>query len=334
MSQEQQQKDIVMVPVVAAAAPQQSTALASWEGAAQRGLAARREREAIIAEVLVKDQDYGVIPGTNKPTLLKSGAEKIADCLNLCPSYELIGKLEDWTAGRFAYQYRCRLILRGSDVVVATGIGSCNSMENRYRWRTIERRCPECGAPAVVKGNPRYNDGQPSWFCWKKKGGCSAKWTTPEQMAMIEKIEAGKVENDDPYSQVNTYDKMAQKRSLVAATLNLGFSHKFTQDVEDGVTGASDDGEKDWPEVAGQEKKSEPPKQQRSAAPASGPRVITEKQSGRLYAIRKQGNVPDDAFAAILKGHGFTSDRHITEDKYELIVDQVRAIAAQPAPAR
>lgn len=209
---------------------QEPAGVAEWEGAAQRGLTARRERESIIAQVLVSGVDYGVIPGTEKPTLLKPGAEKIADSLNLCPDYEPVDRAEDWDRGRFFYRYRCSLRVRGSQAVVATGLGSCNSMEARYRWRNAERACPECKKPAIIKGSKEYGGG---WLCWKKKGGCGAKF--PDADARIVEQVAGKVENDDPYSLVNTIDKMAQKRALVAAALNLGFSHKFTQDLEDGA---------------------------------------------------------------------------------------------------
>lgn len=35
--------------------------------------------QAAVQSTLKKDHDYGVIPGTNKPTLLKPGAEKNID---------------------------------------------------------------------------------------------------------------------------------------------------------------------------------------------------------------------------------------------------------------
>ncbi len=152
---------------------EQSTALESWEGAAARGLAAREERAAIIRKVLVKGQDFGTIPGCGpKPTLLKPGAEKIADSLNLWPDYEEIQRVEDWDKPLFFYRYRCILRQRGPNVQVASGVGSCNSRERKYVKR-------------------------------------------------------------DAADVLNTIDKMAQKRALVAAALNLGFSDHFTQDLED-----------------------------------------------------------------------------------------------------
>jgi len=315
----------------------QGSGLADWDGAAARGLAARREREQIIEQVLVAGTDFGVIPGTDKPTLLKPGAEKIADCLNLYPDYEVIQAREDWDGGRFFYRYRCSLKVRGSDAVVATGVGSCNSMEARYRWRTVERACPECKKPAVIKGAAKYGGG---WLCWKKKGGCGKKFE--EADARISGQVAGKVENDDPFSLVNTIDKMAQKRALVAASLNLGFSHKFTQDVEDGAPA-----EEEHPEA---QAKPEPARTAPAARqdepgsddgpppeepPASGEPVISEPQRKRLYAIAKsrQGVLGwsdarlSDEMETILGRYGFSSSKEITRTKYEVIVKAVEAWA-------
>lgn len=202
--------------------------LTQWGGAAQRGLEARREREQIIKQVLVQGDDFGVIPGTDKPTLLKSGGEKIADSLGLYPDYEQLALTEDFDRPLFFYRYKCLLRHRGSDAVIATGIGSCNSMESRYRYRNAGRNCPKCGKETIIKGKAEYGGG---WLCFSKKGGCGAKFD--EGDVSITSQTPGRVENEDIFSLTNTVDKMAQKRAMIAATLNLGFSSHFTQDLED-----------------------------------------------------------------------------------------------------
>jgi hypothetical protein len=40
---------------------------------------------AILDQVMVKDVHYGVIPGTQKPTLYQAGAEKICATFRLAP---------------------------------------------------------------------------------------------------------------------------------------------------------------------------------------------------------------------------------------------------------
>lgn len=37
--------------------------------------------------------------------------------------------------------------------------------------------CPKCGKPAIIKGRMEFGGG---WVCYKKKGGCGAKWTDAE----------------------------------------------------------------------------------------------------------------------------------------------------------
>ena len=45
---------------------------------------------AFVQAQMRKDIDFGVIPGTRKPTLLKPGAEKLCRLFSLRPGYELI----------------------------------------------------------------------------------------------------------------------------------------------------------------------------------------------------------------------------------------------------
>ncbi|HKZ41992.1 MAG TPA: hypothetical protein VJ044_13590, partial [Candidatus Hodarchaeales archaeon] len=59
-------------------------------------------REAMVAEV-----HFGVIPGTNKPTLLKAGAEKLCLTFRLSPTYAVIKS--DLGQGHREYEVRCTL---------------------------------------------------------------------------------------------------------------------------------------------------------------------------------------------------------------------------------
>jgi hypothetical protein len=186
-----------------------------------------------VSRVLRKDVDYGVIPGTEKRTLLKPGAEKLTTFFGLSTRFELLERIEDWTGEQhggepfFYYLYRCRLF-RG-DVLIAEGDASCNSREAKYRWREAQRACPACGQSAIIKGREEYGGG---WVCFKKKGGCGAKYPDGDQT--IESQQTGRVFNPDIADQVNTIQKMSQKRSLVGAVLlAVNASEFFTQDVED-----------------------------------------------------------------------------------------------------
>ena len=183
----------------------------------------------VVHECLVDGIDYGIIPSTTKPTLLKPGAEKIVKLLGLANESEIVEQINDWAQGLFHFVVRMRLTHISSGVVVASGLGEANSMEAKYRWRDAKRKCPKCGAEAIIKGKEEYGGG---WVCFKKQGGCGAKFNIGDTTIGLQKT--GRVENDDIYSLVNTILKMAEKRALVGAALSVGrLSDVFTQDIED-----------------------------------------------------------------------------------------------------
>ena len=159
------------------------------------------ELQAFIKGQMIEKEDFGVIPGTQKPTLYKPGAEKLCNFYGLVPRFDFVEKEDDWEAGRFAYVVKCTLTHIRSDQVVSTAIGECNSWEARYRYRWL---WPNQVIGAIPADAPKNKRGQI------------------------------RVINDDPYSLRNTILKMAQKRALVAATLMATRSSGlFTQDLED-----------------------------------------------------------------------------------------------------
>ena len=155
---------------------------------------------------LKKDQDYGEIPGTQKPTLLKPGAEKILMMLGLKSEYEIITQIEDWQKGVFSYTIRC--ILSHRDEKITEGLGSCNSLEDKYRYRWVRgTELPD----TVNRENLKVKVSDYG-----------------------EKYDKYRIENDEIYSQVNTILKMAKKRAQIDAVLTVAsLSEIFTQDLED-----------------------------------------------------------------------------------------------------
>lgn len=159
-----------------------------------------RQFQQMVNSTLSNNQDYGVIPGTQKPTLLKPGAEKILMLLGLSSEYNVIEKVEDWDKGIFAYTIKCQLY-KGTQLITE-GIGSCNSKEDKYRYRWV------------------YEKDVPSQY----------------DKAILKKNNYGKfrIDNDEIFSVVNTILKMAKKRAQVDATLTVAsLSDVFTQDIED-----------------------------------------------------------------------------------------------------
>ncbi|HEX4455690.1 MAG TPA: hypothetical protein VH143_32740 [Kofleriaceae bacterium] len=196
---------------------------------------ALKERRAHIVEVmrelLIEGHHFGRIPNTgDKQVLLLAGAQMLAASVGLGPQYEI--ERIDLANTHREYQVLCTLNNIATGVAVGQGVGSCSTMESRYRWRKGERSCPECGAAAIIKGKSDYGGG---WLCFSKKGGCGTKW--PDGAAEIESQLVGRVENSDIADTFNTVLKMAKKRAFVDAVLTtLGASDLFTQDLEDLVT--------------------------------------------------------------------------------------------------
>jgi len=199
----------------------------------EQGLAVELEQRKLlnrfVRTCMVSGTDYGVIPGTDKPTLLKPGAEKLVDLFRCTPEFVIDASVTDFDKGMFYYRFKVRLFSEAANRVLAEGVGSANSREGRYRWRNANRLCPACGKEAIIQGKEEYGGG---WVCFKKKGGCGAKYKAGDKA--IEGQMAGRVENEDIADLDNTILKMAKKRALVDGAIALArCSDLFTQDVED-----------------------------------------------------------------------------------------------------
>jgi len=165
--------------------------------------------QRIAHSQMIVGHDYGIIPGTSKPTLLKPGAEKIIKLLGLADTYDFIDRQEDWSKPFFRYLVRATLTHISSGVVVCQGFGECNSMDSKYRYRWLF-------GSEVPEGLDKTK--LPLRTITTKNG----------------RAKQYRVDNDDPFSLVNTMIKMAKKRAQVDAALSAGrLSDVFTQDIED-----------------------------------------------------------------------------------------------------
>ncbi len=186
-----------------------------------------------ITAVLKEGVDYGTVPGAKKPCLYKPGAEKMCAFFGLRVEMALEDKAEDWTGaehgGEPFFYYRYHAQVRRGEVMIAEGEGSANSWEKKYRYRQADRLCSKCGKATIIKGREEFGGG---WLCFAKKGGCGAKFAdkAPEIIGQA----VGQVKNPDPADEVNTLQKMSQKRALVCVVLiATNTSEYFTQDLED-----------------------------------------------------------------------------------------------------
>ena len=192
------------------------------------------EMSRFIDEVLVSGVDYGIVPHTSKPTLLKPGAEKILNFLGLIARTEVVNRIEDIGAGYFAYECKVYVIDRDG-VVRGEGVGITNSKEGKYAKST-------------------------------------------------------------GFAVQNTILKMAKKRALVDATLNVGvISGRFTQDVEDMNI------EPDTPMGKNPEELRTQPK---------APRLATKKQIEYLEKLMVQHNTSAAGMNKYVKQYYGVEDYH------------------------
>lgn len=176
-------------------------------------------------KTVMKDgEHYGVIPGCGKkPSLLKPGAEKLSTVFRLAPKYRITKS--ELGNGHREYEVTCTLTHINSGLFVGQGVGSCNTMEGKYRYRTGE---------VEFTGKP-----VPGGY-WKDRnieliGGRGHQVKKNPDTGQWEIAIAGdKVEHDNPADYYNTVLKMAKKRAHVDAVLTAtAASDIFTQDVED-----------------------------------------------------------------------------------------------------
>jgi len=172
----------------------------------------------VLKSQMQEDVHYGKIPGTgDKPTLLKSGAEMLRMVFNMstiCEANDVIVDTDD--KGHKTYEI-CMHILNKDGIKVATGLGTCSTLESKYKYRSqlTDRTVPSeywNERDKALLGGPQYSP--------KKVKG---KWLIAER-----------VEHDNPADYYNTVKKMAKKRAMADGILTATCSSDlFTQDLED-----------------------------------------------------------------------------------------------------
>lgn len=116
------------------------TALAPYTAEAQIAIVQPKGKNYLIncgnfgQQTLKRDVDFGVIPKTKKPSLFKSGAEKVAMGYGLLQHYTIESKIEQvGKEALFYYLVRCDLVkvYNGIEYVWTSAYGSANTSEKR-----------------------------------------------------------------------------------------------------------------------------------------------------------------------------------------------------------
>jgi hypothetical protein len=162
--------------------------------------------QEVMKAVMKRDVHFGVVPGTDKPTLLKPGAEKLMVTFRL--NAEPV--IEDLSgADEIRYRIKVRITHQITKAEIGWGVGECSSNETKYKW--MRPTCKE-----------EYD-------------------ATPDDRRRIKfaRGQGGKIFKNEQIrtnlsDAANTVLKMAKKRALVDAILTCtAASDIFTQDVED-----------------------------------------------------------------------------------------------------
>ena len=87
--------------------------------------------QKIVQSQLRQNHDFGIVPGTSRPVLLKPGAEKILMLMGIRSEFSLVDSSRDFENGFFQYMVKCSLYK--GDMLITEGMGSCNNRESKYK---------------------------------------------------------------------------------------------------------------------------------------------------------------------------------------------------------
>jgi hypothetical protein len=179
--------------------------------------------QQVMKAVMKKDVHYGIVPGTQKPSLWKPGAEVLCVTFRIAPKY----RVEDLSDGdTVRYRVTCIGEHQGTGIVLGEGMGEASSSEEKYKWR--DAVCDEeFNETDDDRKRVKWNKG-----AWDRDLGERKPPYTRKQV------------RTEPADVGNTVLKMACKRAQIAMSINCTAAGDiFSQDLEDlpeGMLGSDD----------------------------------------------------------------------------------------------
>jgi len=267
----------------------------------------------LMQEVMVKDLHYGIIPGTEKPTLLQPGAQKL--CLTFRVGDRDLEMTErDLPGGHREYKFHKQFVYIPTGEVLTEAWGTCSTMESRYRWRKSYETLDLVPKPywtipkddMVGKQNYLVAQYGPGKYRTRKVEG---EWR-------VVRLLDERKENPDIEDQYNTVMAVASKRAYVRGTIKaLAASDLFTHDLEDfadqngeGGGNAGDAGRQDPGTVDAR-------KDAKNAGTAEDVRKRKGEEGKRQKLIEKI------AFAV----QGEDTKRYFTQTERSIYVDEIKS---------
>lgn len=175
---------------------------------------------------------YGKIPGCgDKPALLKPGAEKIGLMFRLGAHFDV--QYIDLHGGHREIKVICTLKSIQNGQVIGQGVGSCSTMESKYRYAGSEAELTSVQVPKDF-----WKNRDVELLVAAMDNSFPAKMLTTKKVdgAWLIAIKGEKAERKDLADVYNTILKMAKKRAHVDAIITATAAGDiFTQDIEDGT---------------------------------------------------------------------------------------------------
>jgi len=255
--------------------------------------------QQLMKSVMREGEHYGVIPGTDKPTLYKADAEKLGFTFRLMPDFKVTRK--DLSDGHREYEILCSPKHMQSGKIVGQGVGNCSTLESRYRYRYSEE---STGKPVpggywkIHEKNPKGAQQLLGGFGFKARK-IDGSWMTVKQ--------GERIENPDIADCYNTVMKIAKKRAYVDAVITAcAASDIYAQDLED----FTDEGE------TGSRPKSTKTNQKQGKNGGNGPK---KSENGKIKDPVRQDLINE--IGEIVKSPLFT------DEERERVRDEIRKAA-------
>lgn len=307
--------------------------------------------QTLMAQTMVEKQDYGIIPGTPKPSLWEAGAEKLGIMFDVFPEFEILESVN--TADYCGLRVRCRLRSKAGGQQVGEAIAACNSAESKYQ-RTAE---------TAAGGTPLPLPGGKKWAELTQAERAEVKATQDRLLAegkgfwqrgkfprfMVKSEEGAAADGADPIPEKydfrqlqNTIEAIAQKRAYVRAVRRATAAGVLFSPRD--LIGTGEEAPEDVDTQTGEvierpPEEGPPPKKVQSKADrvggsngAAGAKTITDNQRKRLFALAKEcgvmkGNEDTTLREIVNKVRGIESTTAMTVEQYDRVVALMREAA-------
>lgn len=266
----------------------------------------------VMEKVMKENVHFGVIPGTQKPTMYQPGADVLAVTFRIAPKVEQIDDLS--TEDSVRYRVRVQGVHQVTGELLAEGVGECSSDEEKYRWR-----------------RPVVDDE------WKEtpEDRRREKWARGQKGAYKQKQI-----RTSPADVANTVLKMAVKRAKIAMILNAtAASDVFAQDLEDLSEELRESlaGDEPPPQTVQQpQRRSESSSPASSQPPATGepakPAAATEPPAGVLVRNLERRVSPTGKYFWIVTGDRKADDYYFLPEageSWEPLLDALRRLESE-----